>query len=36
MRLHSAFSMEKCESFEEDCENINMCKVHKNGSETDA
>ena len=30
------FSMEKCESFEEDCENINMCKVHKNGSETDA
>ena len=27
-----AFFMEKCESFEEDCENINMCKVHKNGS----
>jgi len=28
--------MEKFEKFEEDCENINMCKVHKNGSETDA
>ena len=36
MLLHSVFSMEKCESFEEDCENINICKVHKNGSETDA
>ena len=36
MRLHSVFSMEKREKFEGDCENINMCKVHKNGSETDA
>lgn len=36
MLLHSVFSMEKCGNFEEDCENINMCKVHKNGSETDA
>ena len=30
------FLWKSAEIFEEDCENINMCKVHKNGSETDA
>ena len=34
MLAHSVFSMEKCEDFEEVCENINMCKMHKNGSKT--
>lgn len=33
MLLHSVFSMEKCGDFERVCENINMCKMHKNLSE---
>ena len=34
MQLHSVFSMEKFGIFEEVCENINMCKMHKNSSES--
>ena len=32
MRLHSVFSMKKFAGFERVCENINMCKMHKNDS----
>lgn len=35
MLLHSVFSMKKCDDFEEVCENVNMCKMHKNDSECD-
>ena len=35
MQLHSVFSMEKSAVFEKVCENINMCKMHKNDSKTD-
>lgn len=34
MLLHSVFSMKKFGLSEEVCENINMCKMHKNVSKT--